>query len=219
MKPYMTEGGAAASRAQYYDFDRAKELILKRKPHDIAKTALIDFDEEKSCFTFAGLGQEIRVTYPGCEATLKESGKQPIVHWHMPILHYLSTADGFPLSGRLVPFMLIGEHTAHPELFENETGKKLLAYFDGKPIDELKQACAALGAEALKGSGDLYYRFDCFPGFPIYFKFWYSDEETPGSCKFLFDEKCTHYLEEMDIQMMGPLLANFLIAEHELSGK
>jgi len=217
MYPYMTDGGIVPSGALYYDFDHAAKLILRRKPQDIAETADVEFHEKNSCFSFPSLGQQIKVTYPGCRVTFAETGKAPVINWRMPILYYLSTADGFPLSGNLVPFDCTGAHTAHPENFEKETGIRLLQYFDDKPPDHLKQACAALGGQKLTGSGDLYFRFDFMPRFSIFFKFWYSDDETPGSGKFLFDEKCIHYVEEMDIQMCGPLLAEFLIHQYEYS--
>jgi len=212
----MTEGGAVPSHALYYDFGHAVKLILERRPAEIAGCAGICFDAEKSCFTFTSLGQGIEVTYPDFNVTFAGTEKKPVANWHMPILHYLSAADGFPLSGSLVPFRYINEHTAHPDNFEQDTGVRLLKYFDDKPSDKLKRACEALGGEALKGSGDLYFKFDYLPKFAIYFKFWYSDDETPGSCKFLFDEKCSHYLDEMDIQMSGPLLTEFIIKHYEL---
>jgi len=215
MYPYMTEGGVVASGALYYNFEHAVKLILKRDPLEIAEATGIDFDSEKSCFSFVSLGQRITVTYPDCKVMLAETGATPVVNWRMPILHHMSAAGGYPLSGNLVPFRYINEHTAHPVNFEKETGAMLLEFFDDKPADKFLQACAALGGETVKGSGDLYVRFNFLPRFDIFLKFWYSDEETPGSCTFLFDEKCTRNLDEMDIQMCGPLLADFIIRQYE----
>ena len=217
MFTYMTEGGAVASGALYYDFNHAVKLILKREPNEIAESTGIEFDAEKSCFSFISLGQRITVTYPDFKVELAETGKTPVVNWRMPILHHLSEADGFPLSGNLVPFRYINEHTAHPDNFEKDTGLRLLEYFDDKPAEKLREACAVLGGEMIKGSGDLFVRFDFLPRVAVFLKLWYSDEETPGSCKFLFDEKCTHYLDEMDVQMCGPLLAGFIIKQYELT--
>jgi len=217
MLPFMTEGGAVPSGALYYDVDNAVKAIIKRKPQDIAKTAGIAFDDKNSCFTFPSLSQSITVTHPDYKVTFTGTEKTPVANWLMPVLHYLSIADGFPLSGNLVPFRYINEHTAHPDNFEKETGESLLIFFDGKPQDKLRKACEAIGGELLKGSGDIYARFDFLPRLPIFFKFWYSDDETPGSCKFLFDEKCIHYLDEMDVQMCGPLLAGFIISQYKLT--
>lgn len=216
MFPYMIEGGTVPSGALYYDVGHAVNQIRKRTPHEIARSTGIEFDDKNSCFTFVSLGQGITVTYPDYVVTFTGTGKTPGVDWHMPILNYLSVSDGSPLSGNLVPFRYINEHTAHPVNFEFATGERLLKYFDDKPAEKLKQACTTLGGEIMKATADIYVRFEYMPKFSVFFRFWYSDDETPGAAKFLFDDQCTHYLGEMDIQMCGPLLAGFIIKQYEL---
>ena len=213
----MTEDVDIPSHALYYDFNHAVERILKREPSEITRMTSIPYDEKKSCFTVISLAQSITVTYPDCKVTFTETGKIPILNWRMPILHHLATADGVPPGGNLVPFRHIDKPIAHPINFENDTEVKLLKYFDNKPADKLRQACEALGGEVLKGNADLFVRFDFLPKFAIYLKFWYSGDDPPGSVKFLFDDRCIHYLEQMDVQVCGPILADFIVKQYELT--
>jgi hypothetical protein len=131
----------------------------------------------------------------------------------MPILHYLVTADGVPLSGEAVPLRSLKKHIAHPELFDHETGDRLVKCFDAQQLDELVRVCAALGGVRIKASADLFVRFDFLPRFPIYMRLWMSDDEIPGSGKLLFDSHCLHYLDEMDIHTAGPLFVEYLIKQ------
>ena len=40
------------------------------------------------------------------------------------------------------------------------------------------------------------------------------DDEMPGSGKMLFDSRCLHYLDEMDLHVIGPLIVDFLIKHY-----
>ena len=216
MFPYMEEHTTIASPALYYDFDHARELILQKDPHAIAHNAKVSFNDEKNHFTFLSLNQTITVSYPECKATFAETGKSPDLHWHLPLLHYLSTADGLPLSDELMPIRYLDKHIAHPEMFEHETGAKLVRHFNGKSIDRLKAACLALGGELKQSSADLYVKLNFLPCFPVYLQLWLADDELPGSGKMLFDKHCLHYLGEMDIHVCGPLIVRFLIKHYAL---
>ena len=211
MYPFLEEHTNIASPALYYDFAHAREQILKKDPLDIARDACVRFDAESACFSFASLNQGITVRYPACTAVFTETGNSPDPHWQMPILHYLAIADGAPLSGEAVSIRDLKKHVAHPELFEHETGARLFRGFDGKNIERLKETCAALGGEIRESNADLLATFAFLPCFPIHIKLWMSDDEIPGSGKMLFDRRCLHYLDEMDIHVAGPLLVDFLI--------
>jgi hypothetical protein len=209
----MVDKGAVPSGAIYFNFEHAKKMVLERDPQTIARNAGIAFDG--SCFSFVSLGIKIKVTYPDCIVTFADTGETPKLEWRFPILHYLAIADGFSLSGDVVPFRHIENFEVHPEHFEDDTGALLSKYFDDKPADKLVEACKALGAEILEGNADLFVRFDIMPKFSVFFKLWYSDDEIPGSGKFLFDKLCKHYVHDMDIHIAGPQLARFVIKQYE----
>ena len=216
MFPYMEEHNNVASPALYYDFDHARSLLVRKDPLAIAHDAQVVFDETSSRFAFLSLNQEITVHYPECKAVFTETGTSPDLHWHLPILHYLATANGVPLSGELVPIRYLDKHIAHPEQFEQKTGKRLGKHLDGKKIDMLEQACIALGGEILKSSADLYAKIGFLPCFPVYIKLWMSDDEMKSSGKMLFDKYSLHYIGEMDIHVSGPLIVNYLIKQYNL---
>jgi hypothetical protein len=211
----MTNDIEETSNAHYYDFDHALEMLNKRKPPEIAMAASVDFDENNSCFTFLSLGQSITVTYPDYKVMFTETGEIPVINWRIPILHYLSTSNGLPLSGNFVPFKYINDFSVHPENFEEHTGGRLLKFFDDKPVDKLRKACEALGGEVLDGRADLDVRFGYMPNFAVHFRLYYSDDDISGSGKFLFDELCKYYIHDMDIHICGPLLASFIIKQYK----
>jgi hypothetical protein len=49
----------------------------------------------------------------------------------------------------------------------------------------------------------------------VHFRIYYSEDDIPGSGKFLFDELCQHYIKDMDIHICGPLLASFIIKQYK----
>jgi len=212
----MENHETVASTALFYDFDHARTLILKKHPHEIARDAQVDYDDKNSCFTFLSLNQMIVVSYPECKAIFEATGKAPDLNWHMPILHYLSTANGIPLSGELTPIRSVDKYVGHPELFERETGGRLIKHFDGKSVETIKQVCTALGGETLDSSADLYVKLNFLPRFPVYIKLWMTEDELPGSGQMLFDKRCLNYLGEKDIQIFGPLIAKYLTQHYDL---
>ena len=121
-----------------------------------------------------------------------------------------------PLAVKWLLCLDLKEHIAHPQLFENQTGGKLIKNFDGKSIDKIKEACIALGGEILESKEDLFAALMFLPRFPVYIKLWMSDDEIPGSGKMLFDNRCLHYLDEMDLHVLGPLLVDFLVMHYAL---
>ena len=233
MYPYMKEHKSSASSAIWYNYDHARDEILKKDPKQIARDAEVDFNDvnfneanfneadlneansNKTNFTFLSLNQEITVSYPECKATFAGTDINPDHHWHLPILHYLAMSDGTPLSGEYVPIRYLDQHIAHPELFEHETGAKIARKFDGKDMDILKQTCIDLGGELQESSADLSFRLNFLPRFPIYIRLFMSDDEFPGSGKMMFDKNSFHYLHEMDLHCIGPLIVAFLSRHYQ----
>ena len=211
MFTFMEDDGRAVQDTEYFNFDHAKNQILQKSPEEISRRASVEFDRENSCFRFQSLGQDITVSYPECRASFTVNKKTPIVTWHFPILHYLATADGCALSGELTSFAHIEKYVAHPQQFESDTGGRLLKLLDTIPLEKLKQACFAFNGEMMQSNADLYVKFSFTPKVDIFLKLWLADDEMPGSAKLLFDKNCARYLQSIDINFAGPLLAGFLV--------
>jgi len=219
MLTYMQEHTTVPSPALYYNFEHAQDLILKKDPYQIARDANVSFDEKNSHFLLKSLNQSITVSYPQCKAVFTETGKAPDLSWHMPILHYLAIADGTPLSYDFASIRDLKKHVAHPDLFERETGLRLIKFFDGKNINRIEKVCIALGGEIRESNADLFATLAFLPRFLLHIKLWMSDDEFPGTGKMLFDKCSLHYLDEMDIHILSPLVVSFLIKHYNMIDK
>ena len=213
MQTYKEGDGKTVKDVQYFDFDLAKDQILKKSPADISRLAAVDFDQNSSSFNLKSLGQDITVSYPECRAKLAKTGEEPVIEWHIPILHYLATADGGAPNGTLVSFAEIEKHVAHPWQFEEDTGDRLMKLLDSIPLAKLEQACLTFDGVKTKSKADLYVKFPYLPKIDIFLQVWLAEEGIPGSAKFLFDKNCVHYLNSIDLNFAGVLLTDFLIKQ------
>lgn len=86
-------------------------------------------------------------------------------------------------------------------LFESDA-----AFFAVRP-DALRLACQALGGIP-EGKGDIAYRLDLFPFFPVRVQFWQADEDFPASLQLHWDMNTLDYLHyETTYYIAGHLFA------------
>jgi len=84
-------------------FSQMNQAALTRlygqDPKKIAENADVCYDEETQSFYFQSMGKDVCVYYPDYSIVPELPG------WHrLVILHYLDLADGYPLTGKEIPF-------------------------------------------------------------------------------------------------------------------
>lgn len=181
----------------------AKARLEGRCPRDIARNAGVQFDGEAFCFV--SLGREVRVSYPDFDV-------QPeLPHWHMlTLLHYLDLADGTLLSGRQMPFSAYRSGMVRGGGFDRDAEAVIRDKLGVMAEDQLKQRCLALGAQIIPSNADLCVRMDFAPGYPLWLKLWFADDEFPASGRMFVDESADHYLSIEDAVTAGSLVLEYL---------
>ena len=74
----------------------------------------------------------------------------------------------------------------------------------------LKRRCLELGAEILPSNADLCAKFSFAPGYALWLKMWFQDDEFPASGRLFVDESADHYLTIEDGVTAGALLLDAL---------
>lgn len=190
--------------------EHAKSVLAGVPPAQIARAAGVTFNEDASAFSFASLGRKIAVSYPGYDVTFADTGQMPLNYWVLSILHYLYAADGTPLSGELATFRTLRDGAVRGGNFDRECSRTLAAAFADKPLDNIRRACEALGAELTKSSADLTAVFSFLPRYPLTVKIWLADDEISGSGQILPDKSADHYLSLEHSVVVGGLLLELL---------
>lgn len=72
-------------------------------------------------------------------------------------------------------------------------GSNKIAEYFNTHMEELEQACAALGGVP-EGRGDLAYRIPLFDFLPVRFSFWRSDEDFPPEIQVLWDTNVLSFM-------------------------
>lgn len=177
----------------------ALEWLNARSPEEISRCANVAFDG--AAFKFQSLGQEISAAYPGYQIT------PPLHHWHiLTILHYLSSADGTPLSGRLISFSQYQHGMVRGGGFDANAERIIRDTLGLLPKEELLRRIDRLGGEYIADNADLFVKFPYLPNYPVYLRLWYPDDEFPASGRMLVDSSAEHYLSIEDAVTIGELI-------------
>ena len=179
----------------------AWERLRSCDPLETAKKAGVLFDENEGAFSFASLGRQIRVDYPGfrVEGALGE--------WHeLVILHYLEMAEGAPLSGKLITFGQLPQGLVRGGGMDRETEKTLGEYFGDGQVEKITEASERLGAKIVESKADFTAVFEFLPRYPVTMNLWFGDDEFPGTGKLLLDSSAEHYLSVEDAVTVGMVL-------------
>lgn len=214
MEEYMLDKNRVGSFPEMYA--HAVKQVLKRNPELIAECAGVTFDPDKGAFVFDSLGKSFTITYPQCVITFTETGQAPYWMWQLVLLHYLGSADGAPLSGELVAFRNMQQGLARKVGFESDTAKALTDAFGKAPVEQVKQACQALGAVFEKANADIKAAFYICPRYPVTLQLWMVDEEMPAEAQVLFDSRATHYLPAEGAEYSGTIIVDFLKSQYML---
>lgn len=168
-------------------------------PEDICRRGNVSFSKNE--FRITSLGQNITITYPDYKF------HPELPHWQtLTILHYLSSADGTPLSGNLISFSQHKDGLIRGSKFDRNAERIMETKLGMVSLEELSHRIQRLGGELLRGNADLFARFSYLPNYPVYLKLWLSDDEFPTSGRMFLDASAEHYLSIEDAVTIGELI-------------
>lgn len=210
--PYMISSGEIGSYQNTYD--HTLRIFATKDPVAMAKNSGTQFDIKKSQFTLQSLGQELSIKFPEGTVHFSSTDIAPLWSWRLIILNHLARADDTPLTGSLITFRQTESGNLFNPAFEKMSLVPLVNKIANQPIEKIKEACLALGANLQEGA-DLCARFVFLPRFPVTLKIWLLDDEMGGSANMLFNASANHYLHTEDIAVTASLIADFLIKQYE----
>lgn len=159
-----------------------------RDPRDIARNTAIRYDENAQFFHIHTMGMDVAISFPDYHFSPELPG------WHrLVILHYLDLADGFPLTGKEIPFgqMKSGMVRGGGIDRKSELAIQKLKDFSGNSLAEI---CSRIVGEQISSNADITFRVPFMPRFPITLKIWLPDEDFPASGRLFMDASADHYL-------------------------
>lgn len=174
--------------------------LKDREPREIARNAGVCYDEETQIFHIPTMGMDVTVSYPDYSFTPE------LPSWHrLVILHYLDLADGYPLTGKEIPFgqmksgMVQGGGIDQKCELAIQTLKNLVD-------DTLEKICMDIGGEPIISNADAAWRIPFLPNFPVFLKIWLPDEDFLASGQLFMDASADHYLTIEDAVTVAELL-------------
>lgn len=209
----MTHQQPTTNRAFQEMRKPALDRLADRVPEELSARTGIPFDRQRQVFSLSSLGRNMEIDYPGYEI------RPAVDDWHhLLILHYLDLADGTPLSHQLMAFGDLPSGMVRGGGFDRQSERDLSLRLGHVPQKQVEQACRGLGAALISSNADLCAVFSLFPNYPITLKFWFADEDIPGSGRLFLDRSASHYLSVEDAVTAGSLLLDALFRKlHALS--
>ena len=165
----------------------AMERLAGRDPLTIAENAGIIYDGNARAFRVSSMGVDLEIAYPDYII------KPAISGWHqLLVLHYLDMADGWPVSGRDMPFSQMQSGLIRGGGIDRSCEQAIASM---KNLDEevLGKTCEGLGGARILSNADVAWRIPFLPRFPVTLQIWLPDEEFPASGRLLVDESADHY--------------------------
>lgn len=180
--------------------------LAGRDPKGIARNSGVCYEESTQQFHIPTLGRTVTLHYPDYRFAPELPG------WHsLVILHYLDLADGFPLTGKEIPF---GQMRSGMVRGGGIDRRCELAIQNRKDLNEdtLAKICESIGGEPVASNADAAFRIPFLPRFPVTLKIWFPDEDFPASGRMLLDAGADHYLTIEDAVTVAEILLERLTA-------
>jgi hypothetical protein len=194
-------------------FEVALEKYRQQNPFFAATHTGTRYDEDNCRFSFASMGQDLYVTYPGGDVCWARNGQELPLGWRLITLNYLSRGDGRPLTGQLISYReLEGGKVFFPNL-KAKTIDWLAVELSSRTVTEIKKVFSRYEGTPVVGGCDLGATFYLFPRFPVTVKLWLPDEEFPMTANILFDAAAGGYLHTEDIAAAASIVATCLQAK------
>jgi len=145
------------------------------------------------------------------EISLKDSDEQIPTREKVLILHYLISAKGAPLSGKLITYKQVPGGISYFARFSQLTVQPLLSHFGEKP-ELIIPAAETLGGERIN-RGDAAVTINAFSRVPVTIVLQKGDEEFAPTANLLLDSTITDYLPSQDIRILCEIIVWKLIGD------
>lgn len=156
------------------------------------------------------------VTLPGGEVSQQDSAEPVPLRDSILILHYLFTARGTPLSGKLVTFRELPDGAVYHPTFTKRTIQPLVKNFGADPGSLLEAAAEIGGRKA--DFGDTGVVIDAFKMVPVTIAMWRGDDEFPPQGNVLFDSSISDYLPTEDVTILSEIITWRLVRAKKPAG-
>ncbi len=164
-------------------------------PAEVATCAEVELGKDEKTLKVPFIGQSFFVSHPDGKVKTTE-GEEASIYLAIIILHYLSTADGKPLTGRWIAYRHLPGGDIYIDPFQKRAVTPFLKTFGDRPND-FQKAAEALGGHRLEISG-ISMVVPVLPRVPLCFTIWPGDDELPTAANILFDEAAPSYLPTED---------------------
>ena len=179
--------------------------LAGREPRELARNAGIRYEAEAQTFHIPTMGMEVTLSYPDYRFMPELPG------WHsLVILHYLDLADGFPLTGKEIPFGQMKSGMVRGGGIDRRC-ELTIQNLKNLSEDTLMKICENIGGEPISSNADAAYRIPFLPKFPVTLKIWLPDEEFPASGRLLLDSSADHYLTIEDAVTVAEIILERII--------
>ena len=179
----------------------AKGWLSGRSPEELAGLAGAEWKPEEKILSLQSLNQRLEVSTEDWSVR-----PQPEEWHHLILLHYLSIADGTPLSDEMITFGNLKDGLIRGTKFDRTADMALARFLKGREPEQIKEVCRFLGAGFRDSNADLCAVFPFLPRYLVAVKIWFADEEFPASGKMLVSASADHYLTIEDAVTAGEVM-------------
>lgn len=176
-------------------YKQAVEQMASIEPHQIAKNAQIPYIPAESSFILRFLNRDYRVEYPQGKI-YHEDGSEASLYLSILMLHYLTIANGKPLTGEWISYRHLPGGDIYFVPFLQRAVNPFLNSFGHRPEAFSRVAAAFGGCSGPTGGVSMI--IPVMPRVPLCFVIWPGDDELPSSASILFDAQAASYLHTED---------------------
>ena len=179
----------------------AKGWLAGRSSEELAELAGAEWEPETKHLSLQSLNQRLELNAGDWSVSPQ------LENWHyLILLHYLSIADGTPLSDEMTTFGNLKDGLIRGTKFDRTADTALAGFLKGREPEQLKEVCRSLGAVFRDSNADLCAVFPFLPRYTVIVKMWFADEEFPASGKMLVSGSADHYLTIEDAVTVGEVM-------------
>ncbi|MBW1713779.1 MAG: DUF3786 domain-containing protein [Deltaproteobacteria bacterium] len=194
-------------------FQIAADKLRAMDAEEVAQAAGARLTPEGLQLNFVGL--ECAVSLDPVAVSGSDGQEVPLTD-RVLILHYLTQADGRPMTGQWIAYRQIpGAQTYHPVFYQRAIAP-FKAGFGPRP-ELLAQLTADLPARPGQG-GDAAVVIQALPRTPVLLQVWQADEDFPAEANILFDESISGYLTAEDVAWLAGRVVYPLVGRAKAQG-
>lgn len=185
-------------------YDLAAEELAKMDPLEVAQRSGAEALQGGAALGLAYYGRPVRVDLDPVSVAATDDGPEIPLTEQALILHYLTRADGEPLSNEWITFREVEAGEFYWSAFVKRAKSPLVGFFGARP-ELLNELAPKVGGEGPGVSGDVSVVVRAFPKVPIMLVLWAGDDEFPADGNVLFDSSIGHYLITEDVALAAGL--------------